>query len=165
MVSSIAQPALSIQKPLSVHPMGVTPGFGEFHSGIDTGGAAVVIPVPIFGTRVAGRGSHGHAPCHERPRAAGTAGSRARSACRRPHVIRGRRGDLVRLLWHDGLSMSLYAMRLECGRFIWPTPADGSVAISTSQLTYMLEGIDWRHPQRTWRPEMAGRRDRRGSWV
>ena len=72
------------------------------------------------------------------------------------YVFRGRRGDLVKVLWHDGLGMSLYAKRLERGRFIWPTPADGTVAISASQLAYMLEGIDWRHPQRTWRPEMAG---------
>jgi transposase len=32
----------------------------------------------------------------------------------------------------------------------------GVVAITVAQLGYMLEGIDWRHPQRTWRPEMAG---------
>src|SRR5579863_757555 len=72
------------------------------------------------------------------------------------YVFRGRRGDLVKILWHDGLGMSLYAKRLECGRFIWPTPADGVVAITAAQLGYMLEGIDWRHPQRTWRPELAG---------
>jgi transposase len=52
--------------------------------------------------------------------------------------------------------MSLYAKRLERGRFIWPSPADGSVAISGSQLAYMLDGIDWRNPRRTWRPELAG---------
>ena len=52
--------------------------------------------------------------------------------------------------------MSLYAKRLEHGRFIWPSPADGSIAITAAQLAYMLEGIDWRHPQRTWRPELAG---------
>jgi transposase len=52
--------------------------------------------------------------------------------------------------------MALYAKRLERGKFIWPSPADGAVPISPAQLGYMLEGIDWRHPQRTWRPEMAG---------
>jgi transposase len=52
--------------------------------------------------------------------------------------------------------MSLYAKRLERGRFIWPSPADGVVSISASQLGYMLDGIDWRHPQHTWRPERAG---------
>lgn len=72
------------------------------------------------------------------------------------YVFRGRRGDLLKILWHDGLGMSLYAKRLERGRFIWPTPANGVVAITGAQLGYMLEGIDWRHPQRTWRPESAG---------
>jgi transposase len=72
------------------------------------------------------------------------------------YVFRGKRGDLVKILWHDGLGMSLYAKRLERGRFIWPTPADGAVAITAAQLGYMLEGIDWRNPRRTWRPEVAG---------
>jgi transposase len=58
--------------------------------------------------------------------------------------------------WHDGLGMSLYAKRLERGRFIWPSPADGIVAITPSQLAYMLDGIDWRNPRHTFRPERAG---------
>jgi transposase len=39
---------------------------------------------------------------------------------------------------------------------IWPTPVDGAIAITAAQLGYMLEGIDWRNPQRTWRPEGTG---------
>jgi transposase len=72
------------------------------------------------------------------------------------YVFRGRRGNLIKILWYDGLGMSLYAKRLERGRFLWPSPADGVVAISASQLGYMLEGIDWRHPQHTWKPQRAG---------
>jgi transposase len=72
------------------------------------------------------------------------------------YVFRGKRGDLLKILWHDGLGMSLYAKRLERGRFIWPTPSDGMVAITLAQLGYMLEGIDWRNPLRTWRQEAAG---------
>jgi len=71
-------------------------------------------------------------------------------------VFRGRRGNLVKVLWHDGLGMSLYAKRLERGKFIWPSPADGVVVITPAQLGYMLEGIDWRHPLRTWQPQAAG---------
>ena len=71
-------------------------------------------------------------------------------------VFRGRRGDLIKILWHDGLGMSLYAKRLERGRFIWPSPADGVVAITSAQLAYMLEGIDWRNPLHSWRPRAAG---------
>ena len=64
--------------------------------------------------------------------------------------------SLARRHWHDGIGMSLYAKRLERGRFLWPSPADGIVAISAVQLAYMLDGIDWRNPVRTWRPEAAG---------
>jgi transposase len=71
-------------------------------------------------------------------------------------VFRGARGDLIKIIWHDGLGMSLYAKRLEKGRFIWPSPADGVVGISASQLAYMLDGIDWRNPRRSFRPECAG---------
>ena len=52
--------------------------------------------------------------------------------------------------------MSLYAKRLENGRFIWPSPADGVVAVSAAPLAYRLEGIDWRNPRHTFRPERAG---------
>ena len=71
-------------------------------------------------------------------------------------VFRGRRGDLIKCLWHDGQGMCLFAKRLERGRFLWPWTADGTVTISTAQLGYLLEGIDWRMPQKTWRPTAAG---------
>ena len=67
-----------------------------------------------------------------------------------------RSGSLIKILWHDGIGMSLYAKRLERGRFIWPSAMVGVVSISTSQLAYMLDGIDWRNPQHTWRPTAAG---------
>jgi len=72
------------------------------------------------------------------------------------YVFRGRRGDLIKIIWHDGLGMSLYAKRLEKGRFIWPAPAGGVVAISAAQLAYLLDGIDWRNPCHSFRPERVG---------
>jgi transposase len=30
------------------------------------------------------------------------------------------------------------------------------VAISASQFAYLLDAIDWRNPQQTWRPRSAG---------
>lgn len=72
------------------------------------------------------------------------------------YVFRGKRGDLVKILRHDGVGVSLYAKRLERGRFIWPSPAQGAVSISAAQLGYVLDGIDWRNPQHTWRPQAAG---------
>jgi transposase len=80
-------------------------------------------------------------------------------------VFRGARGDLIKILWHDGLGLSLYAKRLERGRFIWPAIASASSArpveeraltISAAQLAYLLSGIDWRNPVHTFRPERAG---------
>jgi len=50
----------------------------------------------------------------------------------------------------------LFAKRLEKGRFLWPSPADGSVSISAAQYGYLLSGIDWRNPQQTWRPTSVG---------
>jgi len=72
------------------------------------------------------------------------------------YVFRGKSGRLIKILWHDGLGMSLYAKRLERGKFIWPAVSAGAVSISAAQMAYMLEGIDWRNPQQTWRPQSAG---------
>lgn len=67
-------------------------------------------------------------------------------------VFRGRRGDLVKVLWSDGDGMCLLAKRLERGRFVWPQAENGSVSLSAAQLSMLLEGIDWRRPERTWQP-------------
>ncbi|MDE3116508.1 MAG: IS66 family insertion sequence element accessory protein TnpB [Pseudomonadota bacterium] len=72
------------------------------------------------------------------------------------YIFRGRRGDLIKILWHDGFGTSLYAKRLDRGKFIWPSAAGGVVSITAAQMAYMLEGIDWRNPQATWRPQSAG---------
>ena len=72
------------------------------------------------------------------------------------YVFRGRRGDLVKILWSDGVGTSLYAKRLERGRFQWPVTSGGAVSIGAAQLGHLLEGIDWRNPVRTWRPSRAG---------
>jgi transposase len=72
------------------------------------------------------------------------------------YVFRGRRGDLLKILWHDGVGLSLYAKRLDRGRFVWPSTEAGTIALTPAQLGYMLEGIDWRNPRHTWRPARAG---------
>src|SRR5258708_29460001 len=74
------------------------------------------------------------------------------------HVFcfRGRRGDLIKLLWWDGDGLCLFAKRLERGRFVWPRAEEGVVVLSRAQLSMLLEWIDWRMPRRTWRPELAG---------
>ena len=50
----------------------------------------------------------------------------------------------------------LYAKRLERGHFTWPQAAAGVVSLTPAQLAMLIEGIDWRMPVRSWRPEMAG---------
>ena len=70
-------------------------------------------------------------------------------------VFRGRRGDIVKLLWWDGQGMCLFAKRLEKGRFIRPQAQSGSVSLTPAQLSMLLEGIDWRMPVRTWQPTLA----------
>jgi transposase len=37
--------------------------------------------------------------------------------------FRGRRDDLLKVIWHDGQGVCLFTKRLERGRFLWPTPA------------------------------------------
>ena len=70
-------------------------------------------------------------------------------------VFRGRRGDIVKLLWWDGDGLCLFAKRLERGRFVWPKAECGTVHLSRAQLSMLLEGIDWRRVERTWTPEVA----------
>lgn len=70
-------------------------------------------------------------------------------------VFRGRRGDRVKILWWDGDGLCLFYKRLEHGRFVWPQAEHGAVHLSVAQLSMLLEGIDWRRPKRTQKPEKA----------
>jgi len=70
-------------------------------------------------------------------------------------VFRGRRGDLLKVLWWDGDGLCILAKRLERGRFVWPQASSGTVSLTRAQLSMLLEGIDWRHPERTAPPQMA----------
>ncbi|WP_197960193.1 IS66 family insertion sequence element accessory protein TnpB [Bradyrhizobium agreste] len=49
----------------------------------------------------------------------------------------GRRGDLLKVIWHDGKGACLFTKKLERGRFIWPWPPDGVVSISQAQRSYL----------------------------
>ena len=69
------------------------------------------------------------------------------------YLFRGRRGDLLKALYWDGQGLVLYAKRLEKGRFVWPQVKEGSVSLTAAQLSMLLEGIDWRQPVWTARPQ------------
>jgi transposase len=75
--------------------------------------------------------------------------------CGHVFVFRGRRGDMLKVLWWSGDGLCLLAKRLERGRFVWPQATSGSVSLTQAQLSMLLEGIDWRRPERTWRPTSA----------
>jgi len=69
-------------------------------------------------------------------------------------VFRGRRGNVIKILWSTGDGLCLLSKRLEQGRFVWPQADSGKVHLSQAQLSMLLEGIDWRQPRRTW-PAMS----------
>ncbi|WP_300074606.1 IS66 family insertion sequence element accessory protein TnpB [uncultured Ruegeria sp.] len=73
-----------------------------------------------------------------------------------PFVFRGRRGDLLKIIWWDQQGGCLFSKRLEKGRFVWPSAKDGKISVTPAQLSMLLEGIDWRMPQKTWRPLSIG---------
>jgi transposase len=69
-------------------------------------------------------------------------------------VFRGRRGDVIKLLWHDGDGLCIFHKRLDSGRFVWPKAESGSISLTRAQLAMLCEGIDWRRPVRTSAPLM-----------
>ena len=46
--------------------------------------------------------------------------------CGHVFVFRGRRGDLIKLIWFDGDGLCLFAKKLDRGRFIWPKAESGT---------------------------------------
>lgn len=69
--------------------------------------------------------------------------------CGHVFVFRGRKGDLINVLWADRDGICLFVKRLERGRFVWPQASSGTVHLTPAQLSRLLKGIDWRRPQRT----------------
>ena len=76
------------------------------------------------------------------------------------HSLRVRINDehfaaFVKILWHDSEGMCLLIKRLDQRKFVWPQATSGTVSLTRAQLSMLCEGIDWRHPVRTWQPLMA----------
>jgi transposase len=73
-------------------------------------------------------------------------------------AFRGRKANLIKIIYWDGTGLCLFTKRLEEGRFAWPSPeeAGDSVRLTSAQLSMLIEGIDWRAPERRWRPALAG---------
>lgn len=47
--------------------------------------------------------------------------------------FRGRRGDLMKVIWHDGQGAYLFTKRLEWGQFIWSSSAGGAVHLTSAR--------------------------------
>lgn len=67
-------------------------------------------------------------------------------------VFRGKRGNVVKVLWATSDGVCLLTKRLERGRFVWPQASAGKVHLTQAQLSMLLEGINWKQPERTWPP-------------
>ncbi len=73
-------------------------------------------------------------------------------------AFRGRRANMIKILFWDGTGLCLFTKRIDRGHFVWPrvaVPGD-TIPLTTAQLAMLIEGIDWRHPERVWRPAKAG---------
>jgi transposase len=68
---------------------------------------------------------------------------RANPYCGDVFVFRSKRADRVKLLAWDGSGMVLVTKWLEQGRFTWPPIRNGVVYLTATQLTMLLDGLDW----------------------
>ena len=70
-------------------------------------------------------------------------------------AFRGKRAQIIKILFWDGNGLCPFSKRI---KFVWPRMAgfNGSITLSPAQLAMLIEGIDWRVPQRVWRPALAG---------
>jgi transposase len=73
-------------------------------------------------------------------------------------VFRGRKADLIKIVYWDGTGLCLFTKRLEHGVFLWPPHAEPgeTLMLSQAQLSMLIDGVDWRVPEQRWRPAVAG---------
>ena len=73
-------------------------------------------------------------------------------------AFRGRKASTMKVLFWDGNGLCMFTKRLNQGGFVWPRLIDpgGTVHLTPVQLALLIEGIDWRTPQKIWKPAVAG---------
>lgn len=67
-------------------------------------------------------------------------------------VFRGRKANLIKIVVHwDGTGLCLFTKRLEHGVFLWPSNVEpgGTLMLTPAQLSMLIDGVDWRAPQRS----------------
>ena len=72
-------------------------------------------------------------------------------------AFRGKNASLLKILFWDVNGLCLFTKRLDSGQFTWPRISEqgATVTLSAAQLAMLIEGIDWRNPERTWKPKVA----------
>lgn len=65
-------------------------------------------------------------------------------------AFRGKRGDLVKLLWYDGQGLYLFSKRMDRGRFVWPSAKTGKVSLTAAQLSMLLDDKRYGLPDPDW---------------
>jgi transposase len=58
-------------------------------------------------------------------------------------VFRSKRADRLKIVAWDGSGLVLFWKRLEHGAFRWPPICDGVMRLGASQLTALVDGMDW----------------------
>ena len=73
-------------------------------------------------------------------------------------AFRGRKANLIKIVYWDGTGMCLFTKRIEDGVFLWPPNIEPgrSLSLTSTQLSALIDGIDWRNPDHRWRPAVAG---------
>ena len=73
-------------------------------------------------------------------------------------VFRGRKARFVKIVFWDGTGFCLFTKRLERGLFPWPISGEPArtLALTAAELSMLIDGIEWRAPERQWRPAKAG---------
>lgn len=73
-------------------------------------------------------------------------------------VFRGRKANLIKVVFWDRTGLCLFTKRLEHGVFLWPSNVEpgGTLSLTSAQLSNLIDGVDWRAPEQRWRPAVAG---------
>src|SRR5712675_1275438 len=56
-------------------------------------------------------------------------------------VFRGRRANLIKIVYRDGTELCLFTKRLEQGVFQWPRSAEPSGTMTANQLSILIDGL------------------------
>ncbi|MEO8461002.1 MAG: IS66 family insertion sequence element accessory protein TnpB [Dokdonella sp.] len=72
-------------------------------------------------------------------------------------AFRGKNASMLKILFWDGNGICLFTKKIDRGEFTWPRISEvgSTLSLSAAQLAMLIEGIDWRNPERTWRPKIG----------